>query len=264
MLANLLVPSTNEPTARIERAKMKIQGNLFHTGGVLHGHRQASQTVHSGPSPQRSSGPAGAPAWRTITPGFPFGNPAEIPQEGVRAGEITGFRSWLLVYGESGVFRHNLTTRTYTEIKTHPTDMPEFYLVSVSRGIAWENARMTGDASRYGVFAFRDLAKAHDEAHEHTYLLATTRGSGAPLDVLTELEFDNEPYLQRARVLGFVLGEVELWGEVVEHEYGYRAEFAEITAFRKMFMLPSYAHGKNIYGPGLAPVLSKHYGVPFK
>jgi hypothetical protein len=45
-----------------------------------------------------------------------------------------------------------------------------------------------------------------------------------------------------------IIGEVELWGEVVEHEDGYRAEFAQI---------------KSIYNNGaLADRLRRVYGVP--
>jgi len=55
-----------------------------------------------------------------------------------------------------------------------------------------------------------------------------------------------------------VVGEVELWGEIVEHEIGYRAEYARIRSLD----LPHLRSGENPHkAHRLLASLRKSYGV---
>lgn len=79
-----------------------------------------------------------------------------------------------------------------------------FRLKSISRQVEWQpGVHMSGDIKvGYGVFAWNNKNLCHSEA-------------------MTWLRDGEEPL--------YVVGTVKLWGEVVEHEHGYRAEFAEIN-----------------------------------
>lgn len=100
-----------------------------------------------------------------------------LPRE-IRAGEIIGYRAWIL--GADGSYWST----------AHP--------------VQWVGGRMDGVVGRdhqphSGVHAWKDRRRARE-------------------------------YAQEMVVLGFdiAFGEVMLWGDVVEHEDGYRAEHAEI------------------------------------
>ena len=64
----------------------------------------------------------------------------------------------------------------------------------------WEpNKPASGDVRRYGIYSFRDVIRSREE-----YGFPLSRGH-------------------------LLFGRVKLWGEVVEHESGYRSEFARIV-----------------------------------
>jgi len=59
----------------------------------------------------------------------------------------------------------------------------------------------SGDASTHGIYSFRDVVRSRDE-------YGYTQGRPGTL----------------------LFGKVKIWGEVVEHEAGYRSEFAKIVS----------------------------------
>jgi len=64
----------------------------------------------------------------------------------------------------------------------------------------WEpNKPASGDVRRYGIYSFRDVIRSREK-----YGFPLSRGH-------------------------LLFGRVKLWGEVVEHESGYRSEFARIV-----------------------------------
>ncbi len=112
-----------------------------------------------------------------LSPVMSFGAPDPLPRE-IRAGEIIGYRAWLM--GSDGSYW------------------------SMVNPVEWTDKRMDGaigdeHGAHSGVHAWRTLAQAFD-------------------------------YAKNYRTLGFpiAIGEVLLWGDVVEHVDGYRAEHAEI------------------------------------
>lgn len=82
---------------------------------------------------------------------------------------------------------------------------------------------MTGDVRRvYGVHAFKDEARA----------LAYCR-----LYAMQEAMFESIIYHGRPGCVPwrpFAIGTVALWGEVIEHEEGYRAEFAKVMSINRL------------------------------
>ena len=73
---------------------------------------------------------------------------------------------------------------------------------------------MEGDTRHdYGVHAFKEMA-----------------------DTLEYLKIMQYGFYWSSITVGcFVLGTVQLWGEVIEHERGYRASFAKIKSLDAMF-----------------------------
>lgn len=83
---------------------------------------------------------------------------------------------------------------------------------------------MTGDVRHeYGVHAYKTPEQATEYAnsyldHPFSYIWLVWH---------RQMSGDKKPYTPPQE---FVVGSVLLWGEVVEHERGYRAEFAKIAS----------------------------------
>ena len=79
-------------------------------------------------------------------------------------------------------------------------------LISLSAGYVWKpgtNGPAQGmDAYSGGFYAFKELSEA--------------------------LELSGGPRSRHGRRHPYAIGKVSLWGEIVEHEFGYRAQFAKI------------------------------------
>lgn len=226
-------------------AFMQLHNPLIRS--LPHGrHRRASSKVHGGPSGQSSgSGQVtrahiaaaqraynaraskGAGAGLTLLP-LPLsagarwltGNwreeePAPIPHEGIRAGEITGHRCWLL--------RGDRLHSVYMDQCVWLPDVP-----------------MEGDVRRaHGVHAFKERT----DVYEYVYLARVNcmmGWSGSTSDI-------------------YVFGTVSLWGEVVEHERGWRAERARVLGLREMTCLEYPA---NMDRDAALRDLRSAYGLP--
>ncbi len=168
-----------------EQALMQQQMYGYHQyGGIQHGSNwPAAQAVCGG-------------ALGTTNPthtGWPYGYafhaggaaiyqsccaPAPVEDAGIRAGEIEGFRAWLI----GG--RSRTTLNSIVALHEWPSD-------GIMRG-------MPGDHDGMGVHAFKTESEAQQQ------------------------------YSAMDKPMAF--GRVAMWGEIVEHEDGYRAEFAKITA----------------------------------
>jgi hypothetical protein len=87
----------------------------------------------------------------------------------------------------------------------------------------WEPDRpASGDVQVHGVYSFRNVIRSKEE------------------------------YRHAAGTGPFLFGKVKLWGEVVEHEWGYRSEFARIISldYGDPALLEKF---RLIYGVNLAP-----------
>lgn len=146
-------------------------------GGLNNGQYWAPKTQASG----RTTYAASTTNVGTLSqsPGY-ITNPSQHPFEGtvedagIRVGEITAIRVWMLKGG--------LLRSVYMDsIIWVPGEVMKAHAVSCFHG--------------EGIHAFKSLDRARGE-YRHKY---------------------------------YIYGEVALWGEVIEHDHGYKAEYAKIT-----------------------------------
>lgn len=146
------------------------------TGEEDYGYRPANQALHSGAALQPGAFYAGA---LYLNP-FPLRpDHSAIPNEGIRAGEVIGYRAWRWIgHGD------RLRLRSLTVNHDWPTGKP------AEAG--------DGDiAIGHGIFAFK---------------------SPGFFDTIGDWGSD------------MVFGSLEMWGEVIEHEFGYRAQYARVRS----------------------------------
>lgn len=189
------------------------------------GNRKPNQTTHYRSSGASRSGPGGPKARVSLLPGsvnavsyagagliapppfvWPFGYDqpefSQIPYAGVKAGELIGHRFW------------------FADVNS--------FLWSFTQPVMWEPGQViTGDprkrhgARGLGVYAFKSSKDLETEAHEcHQYV----KSHLFPLDGYWTEANNGVGF----RCVGVIFGTVYMWGEVVEHECGYRAEFAKV------------------------------------
>ena len=169
-------------------------------GRNLGGHRGASQALYGGATQQPGTGAGGA-ATLPATPEPPKRKPIE--DAGIRAGEIIGHRGWRI--------KNGLLVSIFKSEHVWRPDEP-----------------MRGDVSgEYGVHAFNNPylvatyvaeTKAYAQSMHQVYMQAALRPGG--IINIPEIEFGGI----------FAFGTVAMWGEVIEHSRGYRAEFAKVAS----------------------------------
>lgn len=184
-------------------------------------HRKPSAPSHGHPADRAGAGPGG-PAFGTLTTstgwltiGSTWGtvtnspDPPAIPYAGIRTGELIGYRYWWL-------------------IKEHD----ELHLCSVAHRRLWVPFETVwGDVTKRvvnsqnifgGVYGFSSPGGIWPEVDAQADHLRTYKR----FQVLSsDVEFN--PYRQAS---GVIYGTIKMWGEVVEHETGYRAEYAKVQS----------------------------------
>ncbi len=126
---------------------------------------------------------------------------APIPYAGIRAGEIIGYRAWKVF--------HNLNLSSLAHLfiwepgATIEGDLNEVVMTSFD---GFNLISIYG-----GVYAYADESPCQAERERWQRRLIST---------------GDDIY----RLYGIALGTVKLWGEVVEHERGYRAQYAKIAS----------------------------------
>jgi len=193
---------------------------VFHAAprSSKHGkHRRSSSAAHSSPADGTSEPNTGANpqiAHYLANPSFAFRgavfpeyaplDPNSTPHAGIRAGELIGYRCW---YVDDGFNLHSVSADY-----VWPTDAP-----------AEGNPGIFIDSYPFlpaGVYAFNDEERARQQLIEYV------AGQTFPFSWIRQAKIE----LILVRYIGVVYGEVKLWGEVHEHEHGYRAQYAKITA----------------------------------
>ncbi len=106
-----------------------------------------------------------------------------IKHSGIRAGEIIGYRAWL-------VAERSWFSRSQDRLCS----------VYVSDYVWEPDKPASGDVRTHGIYSFQSVVRSRAE-----YAFVTPR---SPL----------------------LFGKVKIWGEVVEHERGYRSQFARIVS----------------------------------
>jgi hypothetical protein len=221
---------------------------------VTHGkHRRTSPPAYGDPVDRTDHGTGGAdPRVVTIRPGgitwvpVTFAStfavepkPEPIPYAGIRTGELIGHRLWWVIE-EAG----------------------EQWICSLAHRRLWQPSEtVRGDLKRPvifsvfctvygGVYAFATADQYQSEldginlqiAHFDLYYGHLRKGTNWGANWFA----DWVPYAETSTV---VAGTVKMWGDVMEHERGYRAEFAKLNSIDAM------------HGPGDLDALRARYGV---
>jgi hypothetical protein len=141
--------------------------------------------------------------------GFTCPDPRAIPYAGIRTGELIGYRLWRVVE-EAG----------------------EPHLCSlVHRRIWMLGEPMTGDVNEI-------VDKTHTAFPVFGGVYAFSHRLHMQKEVSKTIKFLRYP---------FITGTVKMWGEVIEHETGYRAQFAKVNSLDEM------------HGPGDLDALRARY-----
>jgi hypothetical protein len=170
-----------------------VHWQTLNAGVLLHGkHWRASPKAHGNSVGKSSSSTGRTDAADAFTYASSISDSWKenpLPNAGIRTGEIIGHRLWYV-------------TR-------------EFRLKSLIAYQFWSLEEIvTGDVEKYvfpgtlgGVYAFKDYDG--EIAMEIAYLFLNSQWNPDKI--------------------GIAKGTVKLWGQVIEHEYGYRAQFAKIA-----------------------------------
>jgi hypothetical protein len=144
------------------------------------------------------------------------------PEAGIRAGEIIAYRAWRIEDGD------NLLHSMAMEYIWSPRSVEKAGQCDVN----CRNCQEIDQLHPYGgngLYAFKDINTA-------------------------KKEFDFF-----APIYPVVFGEVALWGEVYEHEHGYRAQYAKVT--RIMEVHEKLRFSLKFWKPRTIDILRRKYGV---
>lgn len=185
---------------------------------VPHGrHRRAHPKVHSSPARQSCiSVVFGAIDYATLARTFAISTasawssrprePAAIENAGIRAGEVMAWRAWRVEDGDR---------------------LCSVYIASAV-WIPGEPMRGQVTDRTGGVHAFKEL----NDVSEYISRYAAKDIFGVVF--VRDLNGDDGLWpnglCTRSADLPYIVGRVALWGQIVEHERGYRAEFAKIAS----------------------------------
>lgn len=135
---------------------------------------------------------------------------ASLPYAGIRTGEIIGHRLWWV--------------------------LPDG-LYSLAHHFRWEpGATVEGDLEKVvwsGAFHPPIYGGVYAYANPGIELMAESEGLRQALEY-KHRALNLEPLSSSA--IGLVRGTVKLWGEVVEHEIGWRAQFAKLASIEEVWM----------------------------
>ena len=172
------------------------------------GRNRKANTATYSRSTDRASDSARATDFTTITwaTGTVFtwneSKPPEIPYAGVRAGELIGHRMWRVLSG------HNLCSIAHY-FKWQPGATIEGKLDEPVSGMSLFKTLFGGV---YSYNAYAHLAHNLDGIEPNTFPCISWVGS-----YITE-------------VIGTAIGTIKCWGEVIEHEKGWRAQYAKLKS----------------------------------
>jgi hypothetical protein len=211
-------------------------------GGGDGGYRQADPTAYGHPADSTSDGAGGAdsdgaavnntgraPRLRAgIDARRAVKSDAErvIPYAGIRIGELTGYRVWWIIEGALCSLGHRRLWQPGEVIS----------------GDVDDTIRLNGNIWG-GVYSFASAEKREEVLLNEMQdrIVGTTRMAGLGIS------FAMLGPAHEAQA--FVTGTIKMWGEVVEHEYGYRAQLSTVRSLDRL------------YGPGDLEDLRNHYAV---
>lgn len=187
-------------------------------GGRNGQHRRPDPTPHGGATHGAGDG-TGAATIRATVRAKP--TPA-IPHAGIRAGEIIGWRLWLVE--RCSWLSEPLRLKSLVAECLWEPGQPMVGDVDAAVMAAPKNPQMPPIMG--GVYAF---------AHEHQVQAEAYLRNVRATDIAAAVNVGMLPVacIATARQK-YALGRVKLWGEVVEHEHGYRAQFAKVHAIHQV------------------------------
>ena len=172
--------------------------------------RRTTTPAHSRPvdrtDPTVDPGSSDTTAVVTFIPGVTFiyplpeSQPPTIPYAGVRAGELIGHRAWLI--------------------------LKDNQLCSLAHHFIWEpGAVIEGDLDKpvSGCNWLRPIFGGTYSYKEQSHL-DIEFGMFKDDDFPCIIEFSTRPF----PIVGIAFGTIKCWGEVSEHEKGYRAQYAKL------------------------------------
>jgi len=143
-------------------------------------------------------------AWASWAPKVP--EPSKIPYAGVRAGEIIGYRLWHVHEG-------NL-------------------LGSIAHYFIWEPGQVIeGDVDKAVCF------EPFHFIYGGVYCYFTPEQLEEVLREFVIIRFRriSNIYDPERDIIGVAAGSIKCWGEVIEHEKGYRAQYAKVNSINKVY-----------------------------
>lgn len=169
-----------------------------------------SPKAHGRPADRASDGTGAIIAfdYSTFTISWDLTKPSApaIPYAGIRAGELTGYRAWHVVEGNQ--------------------------LCSLAHHFIWEpNATIEGDINKvvwsdYGTF---EQLYGGVYCFDTKNKLALEELKATLVHYPTFMSLESNP-THSILLTGMAFGTIKLWGEVIEHELGYRGQFAKLTS----------------------------------
>jgi hypothetical protein len=138
--------------------------------------------------------------------------PPSIPHAGIRAGELTGHRLWWVTDAME------LCSLTHLFIWQPGATIEGKVDEPIENNLGFFMKSIYG-----GVYCFQYV----EDLNKEIGCCGNSTEYPCRLALDSSAMFDPGAYTP---ILGFVWGTIKLWGEVVEHERGYRAQFAKLTS----------------------------------
>ena len=201
------------------------------------GYRKTGEAAHGDPPDRAGHGAGGTDAGGAAVPPGPGAVPlpaavaghavepavARVPYAGIRVGELIGYRLWWIIEGALCSLAHR---RLWKPGETISGDI---------NTTVRPNSKILG-----GVYAFVSPDKREAD-------MASMRERVACNARMAELGISFAMLGVDCEAFTFVAGTICMWGEVVEHEHGYRAQFAKVRSL------------DDLHGPGDLAALRRRY-----
>lgn len=221
---------------------------------MFNGHRGANPPSHgcsAGAGGSRNTR-AGGPVSSSSRTGPPYAYPAE--NAGIRAGELIGWRAWVVIWLDEKADRYAMDVpddqgkriviasfddgKRWSSLSYVPL-VPEILLkneylqrshtlnyqirlASLTNKTVWK----PGQALEAGIQPLKYALNPPMDSVQNGYGVMAFKQRHDAIEIARDIISDGF-----ASALYAVVGQVSLWGDVVEHERGYRAQFAQPKSF---------------------------------
>lgn len=207
------------------------QQQIINQGAPYGQHWQSSPQVHGSPAVGTSIGPGGSGSRGSLIAGVGTGYhtflssgsiepiPATIPYAGIRTGEIIGHRLWWVVETSEGL-------RLSSFAHLYVWKPGQTIYGDISKPVESDAWTIMG-----GVYAYAET-KSVDTEISYVMQLLQVHSQMLP-----------SPLVGAIKDKMFVSGTAHMWGDVVEHETGYRAEYAKMWSLDHIHCAAGYSRG---------------------